>query len=93
MYPCCIADDESVFRLGDCAGEVAVLLALFVIVGLCDREFPAKLIFELVDSLGSDHTVEVCQFISEADQHVVRPIAFRRCHICVLLLVSVGGTT
>jgi hypothetical protein len=92
VYPCCIADDESVFRLGDRAGEVVVLLALFIMVGFCDREYTAELIFELVDSLGSDHTVEAWQFVSEGDQRVVRPIAFGRCHICILLLVSVGET-
>ena len=92
MYPCRIADDKSVFRLGDCAGEVAILLALFLMVGFCDREYPAKLIFKLVDGLGSDHTVEACQFVLEGDQCVVRPIAFGRCHICVLLLVLVGET-
>ncbi len=92
MYPCRIADDESVFRLGDCAGEVAVLLALFLMVGFCDCEYLAELIFELVDGLGSDHTVEVCQFVSEGDQRVVCPIVFGRCHIRVLLLVSVGET-
>ncbi len=71
---------------------MAVLLALFVMVGFCDREYPAELIFELADSLGSDHTVEACQFILEGDQQVVRPIAFGRCHIPVLLLVLVGET-
>ncbi len=93
MYPCRIANDESVFRLGDRAGKVAVFLALFVMVGFCDREYPAELIFELVDSLGSDHTVEARQFVSEGDHRVLRPIAFGRCHIRVLLLVLVGETT
>ncbi len=93
MYPCRIADDESVFCLGDCAGNVAELLALIVMVGFCDREYFAELIFELVDGLGSDHTVESCQFVLEGDQRVVCPIAFGRCHIRVLLLVFVGETT
>ncbi len=61
-------------------------------VGFCDREYPAELIFELVDGLGSDHTVEVCQFVLERGQRVVRPIAFGHCHIRILLLVSVGET-
>jgi hypothetical protein len=62
------------------------------VVGFCDREYPTELIFKLVDGLGSDHTVEACQFVSEGDQCVVRPIAFGCCHIRILLLVSVGET-
>ena len=66
---------------------MTVLLALYVVVGFCDREYSAELIFELVDGLWSDHAVEPCQFVSEGDQCVVRPIAFGHCHVCVLLVV------
>ena len=45
VFPCCVAVYESVFRLRDCAGKVAILLALFVMVGFCDREYPTELIF------------------------------------------------
>jgi hypothetical protein len=31
---------------------VTILLALYVVVGFCDREYSAKLIFELVDTSG-----------------------------------------
>jgi hypothetical protein len=72
------------------ASKVAVHLALFIVVGFCDREYPAELIFELVDGLWSDHAVEACQFVSEGDQRVVRPIAFGRCHARILSFFSVG---
>ena len=69
---------------------MTVLLALDVVVGFCNREDPAELIFELVDGLWSDHAVEACQFVSEGDQRVVRSIAFGRRHVCVLSMFSVG---
>jgi hypothetical protein len=47
---------------------------LYVVVGFCDREYSAELIFELVDGLWSDHAVQPCQFVSEGDQRVVRPL-------------------
>ncbi len=59
-------------------------------VGFCNREYPAELIFELVDGLWSDHAFEACQFFLEGDQRVVRPIAFGRHHARVLALFSVG---
>ncbi len=60
---------------------MTILLALYIVVGFCDREYSTKLIFELVDGLWSDHAVEPCQFVSEGDQRVVRPIVFGRCHV------------
>ena len=57
VFPCCVAVYESVFRLRDCAGKVAILLALFVMVGFCDREYPTELIFKLVNGLWSDHAL------------------------------------
>ena len=93
MSPCHIANDESVFQLGDRAGKVAVLLALIVMVGFCDHEYPTELIFKLVDSLWGDHAVEACQFVPEGDQRVVHPTVFGRCHGCIPMLVLVGETT
>jgi len=54
---------------------------LFIMVGFCDSENPAELIFELVDGLWSDHAIDAWQFVLEGDQHVVRSIAFGRCHV------------
>ncbi len=54
--------------LGNCTGKVSVLLALFVMVGFCDREYSAQLIFELVDGLRGDHAVDACQLVVEGEQ-------------------------
>jgi hypothetical protein len=62
----------------NCIDEVTVLLALFVMVGSCDHEYPAELIFKLVDGLRGDHVIDVCQLVSEGDQHVVHHITFGR---------------
>ena len=79
----------SLYFDGNRAGEVTVLLALYLVVGFRDREYSAKLVFELVDGLRSDHTVEPCQFVSEGDQRVVCPIALGRRHGHGLLLFLV----
>jgi hypothetical protein len=50
---------------------VSILLTLLVVVCFCDHEDPTELIFESVDSLWGDHTVEACQFVAEGDQRVV----------------------
>ena len=68
---------------------MTLLLALYVVVGFCYREYSVELIFELVNSLWSDHAVEPCQFVSEGDQHVVCPIALGHRHGHGLLLFSV----
>jgi hypothetical protein len=46
---------------------VAIFLAVLVVVGLRDGEYSAELVFEIVDVLWCDHTVEACQFVAEVD--------------------------
>ena len=88
VRPCCVTDDKSVFGLRDCAGEVAVLLALHVVMGFCNREYSTKLIFELVDGLWSDHAIEPGQFVSEGIQRIICLIACGRCHFwCPFIVV------
>jgi hypothetical protein len=53
---------------------MAVLLSLFVVVGLRHGEYPSELVFELVDGLRRDHAVEVCQFVAEGDECMVRAV-------------------
>ena len=81
MCPCCVTDDCSVFGLGDSAGEVALLLALFVVVGFCNRAYSAELIFKFVNGLWSDHAIEPGKFILEGNQGILSPIARGRCHL------------
>ncbi len=50
---------------------MAVLLSLFVVVGLRHGEYSAELVFELVDGLRRDHAVEACQFVAEGDECIV----------------------
>ena len=47
--------------------QVAIFLAVLVVVGLRDGEYSAELVFELVDGLRRDHAVEACQFVVEVD--------------------------
>ena len=93
MCPCCISDDESVLLLGNRTGKVSVLLAMFIMVGFCDRDYSAQVIFELVNGLWGDQAVEACQLVAEGDQRAVRCITFGCCHSCVLLLFLVGENT
>jgi hypothetical protein len=87
--PCCASDDEPVLLLRDGAGKVSlsICLALLIVVCFCDREDPAKLIFESADGLRGDHAIEACQFVTEGDQHVVGLIVFGGCHFCPASLV------
>ena len=68
------ADDEPVLALGDRTRQMAVLLSLFVVVGLRHGEYSAELVFELVDGLRRDHAVEACQFVVEGDECIVRAV-------------------
>ena len=68
------ADDEPVLALGDRTRQMALLLSLFVVVGLRHSEYSAKLIFELVDGLRRDHSIEACQFVAEGDECIVRAV-------------------
>ncbi len=72
MDPCCVSNDKSVLWLGDGIGKVSMFLTLLIVVHFCNREDPAKLvIFESVNGLQGDCTIEACQFIMEGDQRVV----------------------
>ena len=82
-----VSDDKPVLWLGDGAGKVSIFLTLLIVVCFCNREDPAKLIFESVNGLRGDHAVEACQFVSEGDQRVVGCIAFGGCHFCIASLV------
>ena len=67
MGPGGVADDDPVLVLGDRTCQMAILLSLIVVVGLCHGEDSAELIFELVDGLWRDHSIEACQFVAEVD--------------------------
>lgn len=57
-------------------------------VGICDREYLAELIFELVSNgLQSDHAIEACQLVAEGDQCVVHSITFGCCHSPILKMM------
>ncbi len=79
-----VSDDKPVLWLGDGAGKVSIFLTLLIVVHFSDREDHAKLIFESVDGLRSDHALEACQFVAEGDQRDVGCIAFGGCHFCTL---------
>ncbi len=87
MGPRRVSNDEPVFWLGDGAGKVSILLTLLIVVCFCNPEDPAKLIFESVDGLRGDHTIEACQFVAEGDQRVIGCIVFEGCHFCSISLV------
>ena len=53
---------------------MALLLSLFIVVGLCHGEYSAELFFELVDGLRRDHAVEACQLVAEGDECIVRAV-------------------
>ncbi len=67
-----IANDKPVLAFRDCTCQMAVLLSLNVVMGLCHGEDSAKLVLEFVDGLRSDHAVGACQFVPELDEHIVR---------------------
>jgi hypothetical protein len=87
--PCRASNDESLLWLGDGADEVSIFLTLLIVECFCNREDPAELIFESVDSLRVDHAIEACQFVAEGDQ-LIGCITFGGCHFCTASLV-VGG--
>jgi hypothetical protein len=53
---------------------MAVLLSLIIVMGLRYSEYSAELVFELVDGLRRDHTVEACQLVVEGDECIVRVV-------------------
>ncbi len=66
-----VANDEPVLTFGDRTCQMAVLLSLSVVMGLCNGEDSAKLVLEFVDGLWGDHAVEVSQFVPKLDEHIV----------------------
>ena len=72
MGPGGIANDKPVLALGDRTRQMAILLSLFVVMGLRHGEYSAELVFELVDGLRRDHAVEGCQLVVEGDECIVR---------------------
>jgi hypothetical protein len=71
-----VSDEKPVLWLWDGAGKVSIFLTLLVVVHFCNCEDPTKLIFEPIDGLQCDHTIEVCQFVAKGDQRVTGCIAF-----------------
>ncbi len=53
-----VANDETVLALGDHTCQMAVLLSLSVVIGLCHSKNSAKLVPELVNGLWVDHAIE-----------------------------------
>ena len=72
MQPRRIADDDTVIRLGDRAGEVAILLALLVVVRFDDGENAAEFVFKRIDGLGRYDTVQAGYFVPEIEERFVR---------------------
>ena len=72
MGPSGITNDDPVLSFGDSTRQMAILLSLGVVVGFCHGEYSANLVLEFVDGLWGDCTVEACQLVAEADEHVVR---------------------
>ncbi len=62
----------------------SIFFTLLVVVCFCNREDPAKLIFESVNGLRDDRAVKACQFVAEGDLCVVECIAFGGCRFCTL---------
>ena len=71
MGPGGIANDKPVLALGDRTRQMAILLSLFIVMGLCHGEYSAELVFELADSLWRDHAIEACQLVAEGDECIV----------------------
>jgi hypothetical protein len=58
-----IANDEPVLAFGDCTCQMALLLSLSVVMGLCHGEDSTKLVLEFVNGLQGDHAIEASQFV------------------------------
>jgi hypothetical protein len=58
-----IANDKPVLAFGDCTCQMAILLSLSVVMGLCHGDDSAKLVLKFVDGLRGDHTIEASQFV------------------------------
>ncbi len=71
MGPGGIANDKPVLAFGDCTCQMAILLSLSVVVGLCHGEDSTKLVLKFVDGLRGDHAIEASQFVPKLDEHIV----------------------
>ena len=90
LDPGFVGDDDPVFVLRDDAGEVAIFLALRVVVRFDDGAHSAELIFEPVDAFGSDDAVEAGDFVAYPDEGIVRARGLRCLRHCPSL-VEGGG--
>ena len=72
-----VGNDDPVFVLRNDAGEVAVFLALSVVVRLDDGAHSAEFIFEPVDAFGSNDAVEAGNFVAYPDEGIVRARCLR----------------
>ncbi len=71
MGPSGIANDEDVLAFRDRTCQMAVLLTLSVVMGLCHGEDSAELVLKFVDGLRGDLAVEA-QFVPKLDECIVR---------------------
>ncbi len=67
MGPGGVADDEPLLSFRDRTCQMAILLSLSVVMGLCHGEDSAELILNFVDGLQGDHAVEASQFAPKLD--------------------------
>jgi hypothetical protein len=72
MGPGGVANDESLLAFGDHTCQMAVLLSLSVVMGLCHGEDSTELILKFVNGLRGDHAVEASQFVPKLDERIVR---------------------
>ncbi len=72
MGPGGVANDGPVLAFGDHTCQMAVLLSLSVVMGLCHGEDSTELVVEFVDGLRGDHATEANQFVPKLDEHIVR---------------------
>jgi hypothetical protein len=74
VVPGGVANNEPVLPLGDRTRQMAVILSLIVVMGLRHSEYSAELVFELVNGLWRDDTIEACQLVAEGDECIVRVV-------------------
>ncbi len=66
-----VVDDEPVLAFGDPTYQMAILLSLSVVMGLCHGEDSAKLVLKFADGLRGDHTIEASHFVPKLDEHII----------------------
>ncbi len=67
-----VANDKPVIAFSDCTCQMAVLLSLSVVMGLCHGEDSAGLVLKDVDGLQDDHAFEASQFVPKLDERIIR---------------------